>query len=100
MDLLEICPEKWTSDNTDNAQQIKSRLQKFNHDGNWKKPMTVKLSTGNEDEKSMITTSTTGASKPSLLLVVIPTIAVAILVFVGAFIFIKSRTPQETKIVL
>jgi hypothetical protein len=95
MDLLEICPGNWTRDEAENAQELKSRLQEWNLGGSWKTPITARLSVGDEVEKSIITT-TTGASKTSLLLVLIPTITVAILVFVGALIFIKGRPIQES----
>jgi len=97
MDLLEICPGNWTQEQTYNAQQLKSTLQQWNEGGSWGTPMTVRMSAGNEDEKGIII-KTSGASKTSLLLVLIPTITVAILVFVGALIFIniKGRPTQDS----
>jgi len=95
MDLLEVCPGNWTTDDTNNAQQLKDRLQTWNEGGSMESPTTKRMSVGDEIEKAIITT-TSGASKTSLLLLVlIPTITVAILVFVGALIFIKGRPTQE-----
>jgi hypothetical protein len=96
MDLLEICPGNWTLDDTSNAQKLKSRFQQWNQGGSWEIHITARMSAGDEDSKSIITT-TTGASKTSLLLVLIPTITVAIIVFVGALIFI-NRPTQESRI--
>jgi hypothetical protein len=95
MDILEICPGNWTTNDTANAEQLKLRLQTWNL-GGVEAPITLRMSTGNEAEKSVITT-TSGASKSSLLLLVlVPTIAVAILVFVGALIFINTRPTEES----
>jgi hypothetical protein len=92
-DLLEICPGNWTREDTYNAQQLKLRLQQWNQGGSWETHVTARMSAGDENSKSIIKT---GASKISLLLVLLPTITVAILVFVGAFIFIKGRQTQES----
>jgi hypothetical protein len=93
MDLLEVCPGNWTTDDSNNAQQLKDRLQTWNEGGSMES-MTKRMSVGDEIEKAIIKT-TSGASKTSLLLVLIPTITVAILVFVGALIYIKGRPTQE-----
>jgi hypothetical protein len=89
-DLLNICPGDWTSDETYTAQQLKVKLQRFNQRDSTELPITQRFTAGDEDEKSIITT-TAGAGKTTLLLVLMPTIAVAIVVFVGAFIFFRQR---------
>jgi len=95
MDLLEICPGNWTLEQTYTAQQLTTSLKQWNQGGSWETPMTQRMSVEDEHSKSIITT-TTGASKTSLIVILIPTVTVAILVFVGALIWIKGRPTQES----
>jgi hypothetical protein len=97
LDLLNNCPQNWTADNTNSALLLKARLLEFNQGGSWSEPITARLSSSNEDSRDIITTTET--PKTSFLIVLIPTVlSVAILVLVGALIFLKAprQESQET----
>jgi hypothetical protein len=93
LDLLNICPQNWTPVETSSALELKARLLEFNQGGST--PMTSRLSSSNEDSRDIITTNDT--PKTSFLIVLIPTVlSVAILVLVGALIFLKAPR-QDTQ---
>jgi len=100
LDLLNICPQNWTRDETYTATELKSRLLEFNQGASWPTPITPrikKLTSSTEESRDII--STTETAKNSFLFVLIPTVlSVAILVLVGALIFLKGpRLGSDTQ---
>jgi len=88
-DLLDICPQNWTRDETESAIELKSRLLEFNRGGITLTPRLKKLTSSTEESREII--STTQTVNTSFLFVLIPTVAsVAIIVLVGALIFLKG----------
>jgi hypothetical protein len=99
-DILDVCPGNWTRDETYRAQELKARLEEFNHDGNWSTPMVNRISVSNEDKRQIISTTETPKNSHFLLFLIPTVLSVAVVVLAGTLVFyfiIKDKPGQKTE---